>query len=72
MAERSQVPDSRLQTFSAEIEYSVSFVISKMLMTVSFSYFPYLRFITKEKSGRIPIIVRMAEFSKAPDSRLRN
>ena len=51
---------------------SVSFAISEIHMSVSFYYFPDLRFITREKSDDIPIIVRMAEWSKAPDSRLRN
>ena len=51
---------------------SVSFAFSEIHMTVSFYYFPDLRFITREKSDDIPIIVRMADWSKAPDSRLRN
>ena len=51
---------------------SVSFVISKIHMTVSFAYLPYLRLITKEKSGSISITIRMVEWSKAPDSILRN
>ena len=51
---------------------SVSFAISKIHMNVSFAYFPYLRLITKEKSGRINITIRMAEWFKAPDSILRN
>ena len=51
---------------------SVSFVISKIYMTVSFAYFPYLRLITKEKSDSISITIRMAEWFKARDSILRN
>ena len=51
---------------------SVSFVISKIHMNVDFAYFPYLRLITKEKSGRINITIRMEEWSKARDSILRN
>ena len=43
---------------------SVSFAISKIDMSVSFTYFPYLRFIRKEKSREISITVRMAEWSK--------
>ena len=51
---------------------NVSFGISIIHMTVSFAYFRYLRFIRKEKSGSMSITVRMAEWSKAPDSRLAN
>ena len=43
---------------------SVSFAISKIDMSVSFTYFLYLRFIKKEKSSYISITVRMAEQSK--------
>ena len=43
---------------------SVSFAISKIDMSVSFTYFLYLRFPKKEKSSYISIIVRMAEKSK--------
>ena len=51
---------------------SVSFGISKIHMNVSFAYFPYLRLITKEKSRRISVTVRMVEWSEVPDSILRN
>ena len=42
---------------------SVSFEISKIHTNVSFAYFPYLRLITKEKSGSISITIRMVEWS---------
>ena len=43
---------------------SVSFTISKINMSVSFTYLLYLRFIKKEKSSYISTTVRMAERSK--------
>ena len=43
---------------------SFSFAISKIDMSVSFTYFLYLRFINKEKSSYISITVRMADQSK--------
>ena len=51
---------------------TVSFAISKIHMNVNFAYFPYLRLITKEKSGRISLTIRMVEWSEAPDSILGN
>ena len=51
---------------------SVSFVISQIDMNVSFAYFPYLRLITKEKSGGIGITIRMLKLSEAPYTILRN
>ena len=45
---------------------SVSFVISKIDMNVSFADFPYLRLITKEKSDRISITIRMLKLSEVP------
>ena len=51
---------------------SVNLVISKIHMNVSFAYFLYLRLITKVKSGRINITIRMEEWSKARDSILKN
>ena len=51
---------------------SVSFAISKIKMDVSFAYFPYLKLITKEKSGRIGITIWMLKCSEAPHTILRN
>ena len=51
---------------------SVSFVISKIDMNVSFADFPYLRLIMKEKSDRISITITMLNWSEAPGTILRN
>ena len=51
---------------------SVRFAISKINMNVSFAYVLYLRLITKEKSDRISITIRMLKWSKAPFTILRN
>ena len=81
MAEGSKAPDSRLRNvfWSTNVGVGsnptndiVSFPISKININVSFAYFPYLRLITKEKSGHISITIRMLEWSEAPDTILRN
>ena len=51
---------------------SFSFAISKINMNISFAYFPYLRLITKEMSGRNSITIRMLKWSEAPYTILRN
>ena len=51
---------------------SFSFAISKIKMNVSYAYFPYLRLITKEKSGRNSITIRMLKWSEPPYKILRN
>ena len=51
---------------------SVSFAISKIKMNVSSAYFPYVRLITKEKSGRIRITIWLRKCSEAPHTILRN
>ena len=48
------------------------FAISQINMNVSFAYFPDLRLITKEKSGRISITIRMLKWSEVLDTILRN
>ena len=51
---------------------SVSFAISEIEITARFAYVLYLRRVESEKLSSMPITVMMAEWSKAPDSRLRN
>ena len=55
---------------SNQTSHSVSFAISEIEITARFGYVPYRRSIKREKLGPTSITVRMAEWSKAPDSRL--
>ena len=57
---------------SKQTPRSVIFAISEIEITARFAYVLYRRSIKREKLGYMSITVRMAEWSKAPDSRLRN
>ena len=57
---------------SNQTPVSVSIASSKIEITARFGYVLYRRSIKREKLGSLSITVRMAEWSKAPDSRLRN
>ena len=57
---------------SSETPHSVSFAISEIEITARFAYALYPRSAKREKLGSMSITVRMAEWCKAPDSRLQN
>ena len=57
---------------SNQTPFSVSFARSKIEITARFGYVLYRRSIKREKVGSMSITVIMAEWSKAPESRLRN
>ena len=55
---------------SNQTPHSVSFAISEIEITARLVYVLYRRSIKREKLFSMSITVRMAEWSKAPDSRL--
>ena len=64
--------DRNVSFVISQIDMNVSFAISKIEMNVSFADFLYLRLITKEKSDRISITIRMLKWSEASGTILRN
>ena len=57
---------------SNQTPHSVSFAISEIEITARFGNVLYRRGMEREKLGCMSTTVMMAEWSKAPDSRLRN
>ena len=57
---------------SNQTPVNVSFASSKIEITAKFVYVLQRRSIKKEKLGSLSITVRMAEWTMAPDTRLRN
>ena len=57
---------------SNQTPHSVRFANSEIEITARFTYVLYRRSIKREKLGSMSITVRMAEWSKVPDLRLRD